>query len=455
MKPKPEIDNFLKIMTPQLISKFQNILSDKDLEPLPLTQAINGSPITQVDPMNLKSSPGIPWNKKYNSKKNLMLKDGHCVWTGKTLYKLPSNIVDIVDNKLTLAAEGKRTLSIWKDCLKDETRPLDKVAIGKTRVFSCAPLDSCIAFRIMFGAFKHAWQLARSKLFHSVGVNPLSGEWSLMYKAMLSKSTTGIDADFGRFDGNLRQEFMIAARDIIVETILAALSPEEWDIDTLRVQYQTIFNECIWTVQQSENTVYMSNHGNPSGNPLTTQVNCIVNLLYHLYCFHRITGSDSLATFEQETYFTCLGDDAVWVFVPSDTMNFKNIQKIMVEELEQDYTTASKSQIGAQLPLNQLSFLKRNFDDTYSYTMAPLEKDSIEQQFNYCMYKPEALDILQVCVENALEEASLHGSGYYQTFSSKLVKAFNKHAKSVNTLFNPITPLTFNCQKGVMIDKMI
>jgi hypothetical protein len=235
---------------------------------------------------------------------------------------------------------------------------------------------------------------------------------------------------------------MDAAIEIFTDVICERFSvgTEDFpDAASVRTSLRVILDDCVRTIQQSDNLVWQSLHGNPSGNPLTTEFNCTVNFLYHWYCFRRITGKPGLRTFHEEMRLVAFGDDAIYTVQDVKNITFEKIAFYM-NELGQEYTNAAKTgQESALTSLNELSFLKRNFslcEEMNSVVLAPIETDSIEGQFNYCSYNQDAFDILEDSYDNALVEACMVGKDYFTEFESKMYPKYLELHKR----YNPTRP---------------
>lgn len=414
------LNEHLYDMTKQLTHHMKNVLSSYDLSPLSEQETLSGLEDDDMKGMDLRTTAGEPfarWGRIPGKKKKEFLSEHRSV-SGKKLYTFNRNVqhaLDLVEEinlKEKLAHQGVRTLSIWKNCLKDETRPLAKQKIGKTRLFTAAPFDTVYLGRKYFGRFKEAWQTNRMSLFHSVGINPTSADWTLLAHKLLQKGDLFYDADYSSYDGRLRADFMRAAGKVVVDTI----GQNTTLLNTLWEEYVETFHVGISTVQ-------LIKHGNPSGNPMTTVVNCIVNFMYHWYAYRMITDRTSLSAFDQEVGFTCFGDDVVFCSSLDSKYTFSRVAKIM-HDLGQEYTTAAKdSKISGARPIGEITFLKRRFKKSGNIYTAPLDTDSIEQQFNYTYIGQNDYMTMQTQLDEACCEAALHGNSYYKGFSKKLRKA--------------------------------
>jgi len=267
--------------------------------------------------------------------------------------------------------------------------------------------------------FKTAWQKSRLELPHGVGINPCSAEWSVLARKLNEKGPEMNDADFGQFDGRLRADFMRAAGRVVKGII----NPPPEDA----IIIDTLWEEMVETFHLSFNMVHLVKHGNPSGNPYTTVINCLVNFMYHWFCFMRITGNSSLRSFQEEVAIFVFGDDVIFSKTPTSLFTFNAVAPIMLE-LGQEYTNIAKDGKTSDMKeLSEIKFLKRSFvklsDGVF---LAPVDPESIEQQFNYTNILKDDVLAIQAQLEEALLEAATHPKEYYSTFTSKIKRAVER-----------------------------
>lgn len=443
----PNIDTELSDMVEQFGSYMSSVLDKYDLSPLTEEETLSGLESDDLKGMDLRTTAGEPfsrWGTTPGKKKKQFLKerinaDNKKMYTFNRDVKHALDLIDEINLKEKLAHKGIRTLSIWKNCLKDETRPILKRNIGKTRLFTAAPFDTVYLGRKYFGRFIDSWKKERLPLLHSVGINPVSPDWTFLAQDLLSHGSNFYDADYSSYDGKLRADFMRAAGQIVRKCINQN--------DTL---LETLWEEYVETFHVGYRTVQLIKHGNPSGNPLTTVVNCIVNMLYHWYAYRRITNRTSFSSFKREVGFTCFGDDVVFCSDPTSDYTFSNVAKIM-KELGQDYTTAAKnSNDSGARDISEITFLKRRFKKDKSIYLAPLDTESIEQQFNYTYIGPNDFITIQTQIDEALFEASLHGSNYYNIFRACLQRAFTKD----NALHQNCTLMNYSDAHTLMLKRV-
>nr|UNY41970.1 MAG: polyprotein 1 [Picornavirales sp.] len=438
------LEQDLADMENQLVPHFISVLGKENLGLMTEQEVLSGV-IERIgsNPLDVRTTAGEPFarlGKTQGKKKNSFL---HLTVDGKTNRKLwtiddstthGKYLKDVIKEKELCATKGIRTLSLWKNCLKDETRPIEKVKVGKTRLFTAAPFDTVFLGRKYFGNFKEAWQSHREELFHSVGINPMSTEWSDLVTYLKSRGQDFGDADYSSYDGNLRADFMNTAGNIVIKTICKVTKADF-------TPYQVIWNEFVETFHVSGRNIHLIKHGNPSGNPLTTVVNCIVNFMYHWWCYRKITGKTSLSSFNKDVGFTCFGDDVLYSTNEDITgYTFNEIAKWM-KVLQQDYTTALKTT--GDVPrktLSEVQFLKRKFVKYSNLKyLAPLDTESIEQQFNYTNIGESDIEAMATQIEEACIEAALHPKEYYDRFRKILDGAIrqnyllHKHVCCVST----------------------
>lgn len=396
-------------------------------------EALNGQYFNDdFDKLNEKSSAGIPWTNLGATTKNDFLERKRILNMYRTsgedkfvegFYlkddKLTKYFKRVFNNKIEQAKSLKRTFSIWKACLKDELRKLEKVHYGTTRAFIAPPMESFLMGRFLFGRWKAAFKSNQEKLFHGLGIDMKSLDVT-DFISKFKQYKYFMDVDYKNFDQKLLAQFIKAVAVIIVETIRHYEKNDEYA--NARYVY---FEELIYTIICASKTLFMTNRGNKSGNVLTTELNCLVNFLYGWYVFIRTTGDTSLQLYLRYVRDKNFGDDKAMGLTQEAVdigFNFHAYKKVMAE-IGQTVTPGNKSDV--ELPyfedICELQFLKRNFYQLYpTIWIAPLDKTSIESVFNYSCLTEEEIEEWQATIREQLMEAMLHGKKYYSTFVKKL-----------------------------------
>jgi hypothetical protein len=396
-------------------------------------EALNGQYFNDdFDKVNEKSSAGIPWTNMGANSKNDFLEQKRILNMYRTcdedrfvngFYlkddKLTKYFKRVFNNKMEQAKHLKRTFSIWKACLKDELRKIEKVQYGATRAFIAPPMESFLMGRFLFGRWKAAFKSNQERLFHGLGIDMKSLDVTdFVTKFMQYKYF--MDVDYKNFDQNLLAQFIKAVAVIVVESIRHYEKNDEYA--NARYVY---FEELIYTIICASKTLFMTNKGNKSGNVLTTELNCLVNFLYGWYVFIKQTGHTSLQTYLRYVRDKNFGDDkALGLTQEAVDMGFDfHAYKSVMAEIGQTVTPGNKSDV--ELPyftnICELQFLKRNFHQLFpNIWIAPLDTTSIESVFNYSCLTEEEIEEWQATIREQLIEAMLHGKKYYAQFVKKL-----------------------------------
>lgn len=387
------------------------------------------------------TSPGYPWNllSKLPGKIAYFGKEGDYEFSSDLCQQLRNR----VNSDLKIAAQGKRLDVVFTDHLKDERRPLEKVKIGKTRLFSASPLHYTIMVRMYFGDFLRWLFENRIKNGFAPGINPYSDEWKFLVDHLRSVGNNMIPGDFSAYDGSLMNiamlEFLNAA-----ETFYYNSTPE----DTLirRVLFWEVLNsKHLSPTDKFGGIIYEWVGSNSSGNPMTTAINTFCGLLLVRYaivliCVKRngytLSGCVSASWFRAllgdirdhlrqvsfgDDLIPSVGDPLIWVNQETLTEAFAQIGM--------KFTDAAKSgEIFLHKPITQCTFLKRGFvySDRLGKWRAPLDIDVIKQM-NYWTRKNVPVGELQQTFEQSLMELSIHGKEVFDELAPVLVKEVNKH----------------------------
>lgn len=446
---KPDQTEILEAMKRQLVEHISMVLENEDLSEMTEEEALSG---VQDDPdshpLDMRTSAGEPWSRigpHAGMKKSKYCKVRIDEKTGEKRFTFNDQqytqvLKETINIKEQFLPQGVRTMSLWKNCLKDETRPIEKVKTGKTRLFTAAPFESVYLFRKYFGKFKTAFQKHRTRLFHAVGINPVSAEWAELAKRLQTTGSQMFDMDFGNFDTNLRADFMRVVRDIISEVLMLHYKKtgnfSEAQLHSMFISFQVLLEECIETFHLSFSSVFLTKHGNPSGNPLTTVFNCLMNLLYWWYAFARITKILSLFKFLQYICIVVFGDDVVMSLKADCPVTVPQMVEILTEELGQKVTSGDKSTDNWNpKALSEIKFLCRRFVKyTGQIILAPLDEESIEQQFNWSQIAKSDTNAIRVQIEEAVIEAVAHGPTYFKQFTDILSKGIRQNKYLRNSL---------------------
>lgn len=372
------------------------------------------------NPLNRSSSAGFPWVKDRVGK-------GKMKWTSDPQgeYKMNEELEKAIMEREEMAINNERYPTIWIDTLKDERRPLEKVRVGKTRVFSAGPMDFVVAFRKYFLGF--CAHVAENRIDNeiAVGINPYSYDWTHLAKHLKKKGTKVVAGDFGNFDGTLLLQILAEIGKLI----------NEWyDDGEINMQIRSImWKELINSVHIEGDNIYFWTHGHPSGHPLTAILNSLYNSvvcrIVFVLCARRVGKVVTMKDFTDNVSMISYGDDNV-LNISDEVFEWynQNTMSEVFETIGMEYTDELKSSAANAKPfrtLEEVSFLKRKFrwdEERQCYT-APLEYGVCMEMVNWIRGE---LDVEEACATNcqtSAMELSLHGREVFNKSVALIKKA--------------------------------
>nr|UNY42010.1 MAG: polyprotein [Picornavirales sp.] len=403
---------------------------------LTLDEAVNGvdgPPHMAETGLEMRNSPGYPWNKKHHGKGKFPFFKERVQKEGERLkYDITDPILAArVHERMTLAMQGKiPDNSIWLDVMKDELRPKAKCRSGATRIINAPPLDLMICMNVLFGAFRIFFMdpdLVGLPLESALGVDPRASwpAFGMLYK----QAMTLFGVDFSKFDSSQLAEFYKQIAKII-NTWYRMFQEDQTNIDQECLARETIAFEIGHTLHLYGSTLYTDDHGLPSGVPggFTTIFNIMVNMILSRITFIR-TGLH-ISTYRKHTRNIFLGDDGLHAVLRSEDpkinealLKYNRIELAKVaSEIGMTVTMPDKvSDLTPSDAFEDISFLKSAFTDSVipGYYLPGMDKKTIGNLLNW--YRPRKNpDQFRTNIEEALKFAAPHGKVYYNELVADL-----------------------------------
>lgn len=327
------------------------------------------------------------------------------------------------------AKNSVRTPMYFIDCLKDETKPIEKVEIGKTRLFSACPLDLLILVRRYFGSYILWFQKNRIDNGSAIGVNPYSMEWhklALKLRSMGGQFRAYGAGDYSGFDGTEKPIVHWAILDVI----------NKWYDDGFDQVRSVLWCELVNSQHIIGGTSYEWTSSLPSGFALTTLVNIMYNHFAFRYAWLKLHDFDPacLSEFALHVAVCFMGDDNIFAVSPDYRFYFTEAYlSEVLADLGLVYTSDMKSEAHVALrDFSEISFEKRTF--VYSTSegryIAPLTMDTILESPYWTRIKCKGMtetDLVKANVQNSLSELSLHSLEVYNRWAPKMCKALKNH----------------------------
>jgi hypothetical protein len=389
---------------------------------IPLHEALWGdSEDSNWNSMKSTSSIGYPlkYNQYKNLKKELFGEDCHR-GIENPAYDV---LLEMVDDSIEKMRKGRRLVWIYTDNLKDETLPAEKVKEGKARQFNGCNLVYFSLVRIYFGNFIKCFMGNKLDNETALGINVYSADWHDMSKRMLRFGDTEamIAGDFSGFDATELAYIHWKIYEVI----------ESWygdsDTEDSRIR-KILWYEVVNSRHVAYDSIYEWCGSLPSGNPLTTIINCLYNIIAYRYCFHRATGKAS--EFRNYCQLFVLGDDNICSVHERyrEVFNENTIGTFM-SELGLSYTREDKRVGDANAPilrnLRNISFLKRTFrfEPLVGKWIGSLDVKSIISIPCWTKKGVNSLGIFHTNVLEFCHELALHEDEVYDKYIALMYKA--------------------------------
>nr|WIM49413.1 MAG: non-structural polyprotein [Dicistroviridae TZ-1] len=382
---------------------------------LTFDEAVAGIPCSQfIRGINRTRSAGWPWSLTTKQK-------GKTKWFGTHEWVLNSpeaqEVRQRVEEMEQQMAEGKWQPAIFVDTEKDETRTIEKVDQGKTRIFSAAPMDFVILFRKYFLGFLSYAMRKRVYNEIAVGICAQSNDWDKMARYLKQKGDNIIAGDFSNYDGTLHPDILLAALDII----------NEFYDDDFKLQRQILFENVIHSYHIAEDRIYGWTHSQPSGNPGTAVLNSMYNSLVCRMVYYALEEAQGIRntlhdSFNAKVNMVSYGDDNL-LSVDSSVPWFN--MAAMCDEMKKlgmTYTAETKDgSIYKYKPLVECAFLQRSFRlDDNGMWYGPLGRRSINERLNWMQKTQDAEGVLRQNIDGAIAEWALHDKATFEMWSKKI-----------------------------------
>jgi hypothetical protein len=381
-------------------------------------EAVQGANDEYMTSVNRLTSPGIPYSQQRDGK------PGKTKWLGcnedfdfvsEDALQMQKDVQCLIND----CDQGIIRGVYCADTLKDEKRDLEKVAVGKTRVFSACPVHFVLAFRQYFLGFS-AWCMHnRIDNEIAVGTNQYSLDWNKIALRLQTKGKAVIAGDFTNFDGSLNAQILWSILDIV----------NEWYDDgerNARIRLG-LWAHVVHSTHIFEDNVYMWTHSQPSGNPFTVIINSIYNSIVMRMSWqivmkeHKKSGMDQ---FQKYVSMISYGDDN-GLNISKEVIELFNQQTIAeaLKTIAHTYTDEGKTgEIVKFRSINEINFLKRGFvfSEELQRYVAPLEERVIYEMLNWSRNTMDPDEILKANVATAAREMALHGREKFSQFCKEL-----------------------------------
>jgi hypothetical protein len=313
---------------------------------------------------------------------------------------------------------------VFMDMMKDENRPNESVDAMKTRLIAACPFEWTIIYRMYYGAVCNDIIEGRIDNECCVGINPLGKEWDYLSRTLKKYGQHVVAGDFSSFDNSQTCQAIEATMGV-----MNRLTGHTGERD------QMVLAGLSVTISQAQhivgNKIFENTHGMPSGNPMTTIINCIFGMIMFRMAWLRLmkpeynSRREALRGFKSNVELKMYGDDNIQNISKWAIKRYNQRTLMMVfPELGLGYTSDKKDDLDppAWRLLDLCTFLKRGFrfDDPLQRWVAPLDQKTIFSMLDWTKKGASADSITLDNCENACREWVLHGKQYYDVQAQRL-----------------------------------
>jgi hypothetical protein len=354
--------------------------------------------------INCGTASGYPWclNKLHG-------KAPHIVVNMKTCeIEYTPEIIELMDGYVEQLKNGVNPEVLWLDTLKDELRETHKVEAGKTRLFATCPLHYLLLMRKYLGDITEYMQSLCVENPISVGIDPHSIEWTMIFNRLSKTKGSKIGGDFSNYDGMLPR--------FVGEKGLEFVN-RWYDDGEENARIRTLLFEHIYNATRiNEQYIYQVKDGNPSGNPWTSWYNSICQLIMWHYILVLQMG------LETDTWnIVVYGDDNV-LTTDQKGLRVSDFQPYFKKYFGMSYTHWSKKEVDPHDELEDIRYLGRLFKKRPGcfYLSAPLELSVIIDSTYWVQGKTIPYEVLKSTLEAFTAEIFHYGKDEYRYFCDSL-----------------------------------
>lgn len=279
---------------------------------LTFPEIITGTREDGSNPMNLTTSPGVPYVYTREGKGKT---DFFRISEEGYLEYFDPNIYDEYQLFIKSLRQKRVPLTRAYDFPKDELRPREK-ALGtdssppKTRTVTCMNMLYILAWREVSLDFWSAMHRAADGTFpFCPGINPDGPEWSNAYH-YINKHPNVVDFDVSNWDGFLPPWLLYLAGDIMCDVMNLSIAD--------RNVIMSILFEVANSYIQCREFIYQKFRGMVSGFPGTAEMNSLVHWILILYIYLMRTQDHiefhSIQAFRENVSCLVYGDDIIISF---------------------------------------------------------------------------------------------------------------------------------------------
>uniref|UniRef100_A0AAT9JNC1 RdRp catalytic domain-containing protein n=1 Tax=Neocapritermes taracua polycipivirus TaxID=3032220 RepID=A0AAT9JNC1_9VIRU len=410
----------------------QSKIGYAELREMTLEEVILGHDHPNSGPMELKTSPGMPYvlDKAGKGKTDHIRKNE----LGEIEF-ISSQIVEDYEAWDEAFISGVLKPYTFYEFPKDELRPKEKVEALKTRSVSVVPMPFVMLFRKYHLDLSARMQAEADGSFQfCVGINPEGPAWGTLYDSMIRISGVNcFDLDVSNWDGHMTPQLFWAVTRI-VNRLYGVSENSASGAARMTMSFATVFGYDQW-----QDLSFRKLRGNPSGFAGTAMYNTIAHMLLFYCIWLAICEKEKkiqYMNFNAYLNHACVrfyGDDVI-ASVSDHVKEWFN--PIAVSRQYESYgwptTAACKTNASGFAKIGDVTFLKRKFVEDADYSVlcvrSQIDKSVIYKLLVWMRVNSKTIIPQQFMenVNNAMAFAEPYGEKFYEDLRLQINK-LNAH----------------------------
>jgi hypothetical protein len=270
--------------------------------------------------LNLKTSPGFPYNRKYKGKPAFSSKRALFSFEEGRFSK-----IEFADYLNRISSRDYKSSEFYTLTAKKELRKIKKIESDAFRGYlaaswrnTCAGVGACGE---MCEKFYRSWDTTAA----FVGGSTFHGCWNKLF-TRLNKHPNAFECDESSYDSTLSAAMIDSLADVMWNFVA---SSDKTELN--RVRWTNIFKEISHSIVICPNgDLFFKTQGNPSGSFLTIVTNTLI--LYMLFCYAwLVLAPPEFATYEmfcKHVELALCGDDNLGT-TSDEVKNWFNVETIV------------------------------------------------------------------------------------------------------------------------------
>jgi hypothetical protein len=297
--------------------------------------------------LDMTTSPGYPWTRKFATKKELFEWDGVKAWLEEDWERL---------------ANDPDYTAIFGNSLKEEVRSMDKILANSIRTFTAGPVEMTVHGNRLFEDMNEKLYASHLRTASVVGFTNMYGGWNALIKKLL-RFSKGHEFDISQYDSSHKAFMSWTLAHFRWKMLDDEFRTQEM-LNRLLTYYSNLINTVIIT---SEGVFVRKLAGNPSGSVNTIADNTLLLYLLLAYTWIRVApeGKRNYTAFDEELVLCLCGDDNT-CSASEEALSFWTVENL-TREFKLLGLTLTSEHIEPQ-PVENLGFLSAH--TAFMYGMA-------------------------------------------------------------------------------------